>query len=150
MVKKMSHEFTVIRREPMPSGSLSSWQWRQESRLSRLTCYECDAPGSSVTLGTLERVNMTPKGRRFSGPAVVEAVCLPCARELIARDSRPGDEQFDWRVARGAIPWQPGDELPEDQIRRIREEHGDELLRLAGASEEAIAARHGEENERNA
>ena len=39
---------------------------------------------------------------------------------------------FDYRNARGVLPWQPGDELPEDQIRRIREEHGDELLRLAG------------------
>ena len=82
MARKIQHEFTVARREPRPAGSLSSWQWIHESRLSRMSCDECDAPGASVELGELFRVAINPKGRRLPVTAV-QAVCLPCARKMI-------------------------------------------------------------------
>lgn len=82
MARKVQHEFTVARREPRPAGSLSSWQWIHESRLSRLSCDECDAPGASVELGALARVEVNAKGARRSTHAV-DAICLPCARKMI-------------------------------------------------------------------
>lgn len=82
MARKVQHEFTVARREPRPAGSLSSWQWIHESRLSRMACDECDAPGSGVELGTLARVAVNAKGARRAD-TVVLAVCLPCARKMI-------------------------------------------------------------------
>ena len=83
MARKVQHEFTVARREPRPAGSLSSWQWIHESRLSRLSCDECDAPGSGVELGTLARVEVNAKGARRAGQTAVLAICLPCARKMI-------------------------------------------------------------------
>ena len=107
MARKVQHEFTVARREPMPAGSLSSWQWIHESRMSRMACDECDAPGSGVELGTLEEVNAVALrrsvlitewdsrtalavevGEEFArrSTRVLDVVCLPCARKVINAD----------------------------------------------------------------
>ena len=83
MARKIQHEFTVARREQMPAGSLSSWQWIHESRLSLMSCDECDTPGASVELGTLARVEVNAKGARRAGQTAILAVCLPCARKVI-------------------------------------------------------------------
>ena len=48
-------------------------------------------------------------------------------REYVRRDANrlPASPPGSYRAARGVVPWQPGDELPEVAIRRLRDSEGD-------------------------
>lgn len=63
-----------------------------------------------------------PDSHPASNDDFILAPAAHCQRENCCDGTLPAG---DYRHARGALPWQPGDELPEDAISRMRGNTGD-------------------------
>lgn len=57
-----------------------------------------------------------PSCARIFESTPTDPVLCPCGR-IVRADTASGD----YRMARGVLPMQPGDERPEDTIRRLRD-----------------------------
>lgn len=76
--------FVITTREEVPHAD-RDWRWEQQTDLP--PCEDCGQDDGQIELGMLFEL----KDRRLSWHKVacLDSICLPCARELIARNCRP-------------------------------------------------------------